>query len=285
MNSGLEPGLYLNLPPASYHADSALSRSDIVNLLDTPNTYWTNSSMNPERSRKPASDPMEYGEAFHYLLFEPKEFAKLYQVVPIDEWDISKKKIQHEDYFAMVESIKVLRAGADSSLFLSGGMPEVTIVFDDNGQRFRARHDYLTPVVSVDFKTAWTLHEGHIKKDFDRFGYDVQMALYKRSRRRFREQYLAGEAHVYGDIDHDFFNSFMAGRMDEFIFIFQRKTAPYPYLPLMPEDDTEENGGAKIYRAVESYQSNLRKYGHKPWPVCDGKVKPFSMFYGVREGN
>lgn len=283
--TSLEPGIYFNLPAEVYHADYALSRSDIVALGDTPYTYWENSPLNPERKAKSSTDAMDYGQAFHYLLFEPKLFEKKYQVVPIDAWDINKKKIQHEDYYAMVESIKVLRAGASSNLFLSGGMPEVTIVFDDHGMRFRCRHDYFTPVCSVDFKTAYTLHVQHIKKDFDRYGYDVQMYLYKKSRQRFKEQFSAGQAHVFGNVDPAIFNKFMSSEINEFIFIFQRKTPPYPFIPLMPEDDTEESGFEKTLRAIDIYKNNMAKYGHKPWPVCDGKIKPFSMHYGIREEN
>jgi hypothetical protein len=281
--AGLAPGMYFNLPEDTYHSDPAISRSNIVDLLDTPNTYWSNSWMNPKKKRRPSSDPMEYGSAFHYLLFQPHLFEKLYQVVPIDAWAAEKKKISQEDYFAIVESIKVLRAGADSSLFLSGGQPEVTIVFDDDGMRYRVRIDYLTPVMMTDFKTTWTLNPHHIKKEFDIRGLDVQMALYKRGKKRFKEQFFAGQADVYGTIDAKFFDSFMREEMNEFIFIFQRKTPPHPYIPLMPEDDTEYSGNTKIMRAKEIYQKWWKSHGIKPWPVCEGKVKSFSMFYGMKE--
>lgn len=281
----LEPGIYFDLPEEHYHADKALSRSDIVNLLDTPNTYWLQSWMNPERKRRAASDAMDYGTAFHSLLFEPHLFEKKYQVVPIDAWDSSKKMISHDDYFKIVESIKVLRAGADSSLFLSGGKPEVTVVFDYMGQRFRTRHDYFMPVLSSDFKTSWTLNEHHIKKEFGIRGLDVQLALYKQSRQRFKEQFYLGEAHAYGNVDEKFLNKFLNAEMNEFMFIFQRSTAPFPYLPLMPEEDTEYSGANKIIKAMQIHEKYQQEYGHKPWPVCEGKVKAFSMFHGIKEQN
>lgn len=280
----LAPGLYFGLSAERYHSDPALSRSDIVNLLDTPHTYWSRSWMNPDRKRI-SNEAMEYGEAFHCLLFEPKKFERQYQVVPIDQWAEEKKKITYDEYMAIVESIKVLRAGKDSNLFLSGGYPEVTIVFEDNGVLYRARHDYMSPVMTSDFKTAWSLHERHIQREFETRGLDVQLSLYSRSRVRFKEQFAAGEADVYGDVEKKWFDRFMADQLNEFVFIFQRKTPPYPYLPLMPEQDTEQSGAEKIFRATHIWQTYIEKYGLNPWPVCEGKMKPFSMFYGVKEGN
>src|SRR3982750_1829488 len=83
---GLKPGIYFGLAAELYHKDTALSRSDLVNLLDTPNSYWVNSWMNKNRPARIATDPMEYGEAFHTLLFEPEKFNRTYQILPIDEW-------------------------------------------------------------------------------------------------------------------------------------------------------------------------------------------------------
>ena len=283
---GLKPGIYFGLAAELYHKDTALSRSDLVNLLDTPNSYWVNSWMNKNRPARIATDPMEYGEAFHTLLFEPEKFNRTYQILPIDEWVHDKKKIQYVDYMAMVESIKVLRAGANSNLFLSGGYPEVTIVFDEDGIRYRTRHDYFTPVCSPDFKTTISLNEEHLKRDFRKFGYDIQMERYLTSRRRFREQFAAGEAHVYGKVEREFMEKFMRSDIDEFMFIFQRKTKPYPFEPLVPEDDTYDSGADKVRKAVAIYRRHMKEFGpHKEWPVCNGKLKSFSMYYGIREGH
>lgn len=282
---GLPPGIYFGLSEEVYHKDPALSRSDMVNLLDTPNSYWKNSFMNPDRSRKKASDPMDYGSAFDCLMFDGlKAFEKKYRIVGLDEWTSENKEfITHDNYFKIAESIKVLRKGKDSTLFLSGGLPQVTIIFDELGMRFRTRHDFFTPVLSTDFKTARNLHEGHLKRAFIEYGYDIQFWLYTHSRRRIKEMLRAGAADVYGDVDPAFFAKFMGSDVDEFVFVFQRSSPPYPFLPLMPEDDTEESGQKRGLRAIGIYQKSLAEYGSKEWPVCEGKIKPFSIYYGLRE--
>lgn len=280
---GLAPGIYFDLPEDVYHSDPALSRTDILNLLDTPRTYWDMSWMNPNKKNKKQSQEMEYGAAFHLMLFQPNEFEKCYQVVPIDAWADGKKKIGHDEYFRIVESIKVLREGEDSSLFLQGGKGEVTIIFEDEGLTFRTRHDYLTPFFTVDFKTSAELHDEALKRAFRNYGLDIQCALYQRSRQRFKEQYKAGQAHVYGSVDEKFFNNFMNADLNEFQFIFQRKTDPYPYEPLIPEPDTFDSGYDKIFNSKKIYEQYMNSHGtNRRWPACSGKTKAFSMFFGKR---
>lgn len=284
IKKGLAPGIYFGLSNEVYQDDPALSRSNLAALLDTPRTYWDGSFMNPDRTRRKSSDEMEYGEAFHYLLFQPHEFERRYMVWPIDEYSASKKRIEQKEYFRIVESIKVLREGEDSGLFLKGGQGEVTIIFEDDGLMFRARHDYLTPLFTVDFKTARDLHDEYLKREFRQHGLDIQCALYQRSRIRFKEQYRKGEAHVYGQCDPKFFDNFMSGDMDEFQFIFQRKTEPFPYEPLLPQDDTFDSGYDKIYKARKIYSQYMQTYGTaRRWPACTGKAKAFSMFFGKRD--
>lgn len=284
IKQGLPLGIYFGLANEVYQNDPALSRSDIVNLLDTPRTYHDRSWMNPDRKYKQQSSEMEYGEAFHCLLFEPREFEKRWFVWPIDEWNAAKRRIEHKEYFRIVESIKVLREGEESGLFLKGGVGEVTIIFEYNGLIFRTRHDNLAPLFTVDFKTTRGLHDELLKRSFREYGLDVQCALYQRSRKRFKQQYLAGEAHVYGEVNSKFFDNFMNAGSDEFQFIFQRKDEPYPYEPLWPSQDTFDSGYNKIEKACELYKHYMSVYGpNRRWPACTGKAKEFSMYYGKRD--
>lgn len=292
----LQPGLYFGLDENVYHSDRALSRSNLVDILDTPYTYWETSWMNPNRVVKTSNPDMEYGKVFHMLLFEPERFEKVYQITPVEAWRHDKLKITLEDYNRIARSIKVLRSGADARLYLSGGKPEVTIVYDDTftlgGEevtyRFRTRHDYFVPILTTDFKTTHTLNERYLQRAYDTYGYDLQMYQYKRSRIRFKEMFKAGQADVYGEteVDKKFWNTFMADEMNEFIFIFLRTKYPYPFDVQIPAMDVEEDGEDKYFTAVQRYHDCLRKYGTKrEWPVCDGKTIEFSKRYGRRESN
>ena len=283
--TGLLPGIYFSLDWKTYLNDPALSRSDLLSLCDTPRTYWDNSYMNPNRKAKKKSPEMDYGTAFHCMLLEPEEFFKRYQIVPIDAWDDTKLKIAEEDYYRIIESVKLLRSTKKVGMFLQGAVSEVTIIFDYEGLRFKARHDIFGPLCTVDPKTAGRLDEWVIKRDFEHYGYDIQLFLYKLSRTRFKEQFLAGEAHVYGAADPTFFQKFMTQTHYEFLFLFQRSTPPHPFKAIMPEDDTEEAGRQRAELGAQIFKTNLRLYGENPWPVCDDKITSFSMYYGFKNGN
>lgn len=282
---GLEPGMYFGLPAELYHNDPAISRSDLVNLIDTPRTYWANSHLNPNRERKKKPNKeAEYGEAMHWLLFEPKEFKRRYAIIPYEEMCNTKKNLTSTEFEQMKAQVEVLRECEDSSLFLRGGYPEVTIIFDYAGLRFRTRHDYLMIPSTCDFKTTYTLNEYHIRKEFRERGLDIQMALYKLSRRVFKEQFRTGKAGVYGHVDPKWFQRFMEESLNDFTFVFQRTTEPYPAEPIWPSEDTEDTGLNRIERAVKVYIHNVQKYGYsKRWPASRGKLREFSMNYGFKD--
>ena len=275
----LLPGIYFGLQSKRYHEDRALSRSNLVDLLDTPFTFWANSWMNPDRKERPKSKDMIRGSAFDCMLFEPDQFSKRFQIVPIDPWVEGKMKIELVQFQGIVEAIKVLRKGEDSAKFLSNGIPHVTIVFDWQGFRFRCEHDYFMIHSSTDFKSVFSLANWHIKDSCRKYGLDIQMALYKRSRMEFKKAYAEGKAGVFGNVDPVFFKKFISSPRDEFMFVFQRESAPYPYRPLFMKDDTEDSGLDKIDKAVSIYTANLKEHGTNPWPVCTGKIEEFSMFF------
>lgn len=286
----LQPGIYFGLDPEIYHADTALSRSDILNLLDTPRTYYDNSWMNEHRAEKRFTqaqrDNMAKGSAHHCMLFEHSEYNDRFRVVPVDMHRDPETRIaiKLEDHNAISAAIRVLREAEDINIFLKGGAGEVTIVFEDGGILYRTRHDYFTPVCTTDFKGTNSLNEFHLRREYRERGLDIQFALYRKSRIMFRRQYKAGTAHVYGKVDKVMFDQFLQSENDHFLTIFQRWSEPYPLEGLMPEDDTEEEGLLKIDRAVKRYNNFMEIYGPKRrWPACDGKIKPFSMKYGIRD--
>lgn len=281
---GLEPGIYFGLHEDIYHNDRAVSRGDIVKMIFTPNAYWQDSWMNPLRRRREKSEEMIYGSAFHTLLFEPHMFDKRFFQWGMVEGQPNRPMITESEVNAIKAAIRVLRAGKDSHLFLSKGYPEVTIVFDGDGIRYRTRHDYLGLIATTDFKTARTLEDGYLKKEFRDRGLDIQDALYLWSRIRFKEQFKAGEAHVYGEVDKDWFKRFMTSDTNDFILIFQHKTSPYPFKPLLPDEYTQDQGMKKILDMSRIYKQYMKDYGpHISWPVSEGKLKEFSMIYGTAD--
>lgn len=82
---------------------------------------------------------------------------------------------------------------------LSGGYPEVSIFWEDEGVRLKARVDYLRIKTSVDAKT-FACPEGREIVDafagaVHRYGYDMQAAHYADARKAIPELFLAGRVY------------------------------------------------------------------------------------------
>lgn len=65
-----QPGLYFGMSNEEYHADSALNTSGIKYILESPLTYWTNSTLNPEREVEEEKGHITAGKAFHLYFGE-----------------------------------------------------------------------------------------------------------------------------------------------------------------------------------------------------------------------
>jgi hypothetical protein len=77
--SSFKPGIYFGLPEKEYHADHSLSKSGICSLLESPETYWWNSWMNPNRPAEENRSPIERGKLWHCRLLEPEHFNDRYE--------------------------------------------------------------------------------------------------------------------------------------------------------------------------------------------------------------
>ena len=77
-----KPGIYFGLPAEEYHADQSLSKSGIAKLLDSPEQFWHESWMNPDRPAEDPSKAVERGTLWHCRILESTEFNKRYKIAP-----------------------------------------------------------------------------------------------------------------------------------------------------------------------------------------------------------
>lgn len=67
-------GKYTELSNEEYHAHTdSISRSAIMDFMQSPRKYWAN-YLNPNRPSKKTTEAMEFGENFHQMILEPKNF-------------------------------------------------------------------------------------------------------------------------------------------------------------------------------------------------------------------
>jgi hypothetical protein len=165
----IESGIYYDLDMEKYHADPALSRSDIVRLNLSPMLF-------KEHVDK---DKPEYriGRALHGLVL---------QNIPliINESDGRSKagkifQADHPDAVTPVMAEMITGMAKKCRPFFLNGQAEVSFFWEQNGIMCKCRPDWLTANTIYDFKTTrQSLEDFHW--DVRRYRYDVQHAHYLR---------------------------------------------------------------------------------------------------------
>lgn len=165
----IKPGIYTDLDMATYHADPALSRSDLVRLSLSPALYKNHVDQ----------DKPEYriGRALHGLVL---------QGIPlrINESDGRTKlgKAFQADYpDAVTPTMAEMINGMAKQCrpFFTEGQAEVSFFWEQNGIMCKCRPDWLAPSIIYDFKsTRQSLEDFHW--DVRKYRYDVQHVHYLR---------------------------------------------------------------------------------------------------------
>lgn len=194
----IEPGLYTDLSNEDYHADDAISSTDIKNWQKHPNIYY-HYRKNPEKK----TDWFYLGELVHTIVLETDRFYKDYAVLPEDlKLNTKKGQKKFEEWRAIhpnsnavrpklwdtVHQIKAAVEGSTAAtVYLENTRREHSIFWSDRstGLPCKCRMDaegergnignYI-----IDIKTC---HEGKAHEDLfpneiRKFKYDIQAAMY-----------------------------------------------------------------------------------------------------------
>lgn len=163
----IKSGVYTDLDMKEYHADPALSRSDILRLNLSPLLFKEHVDQ----------DKPEYriGRALHGLVLQNIPLV-------INENDGRSKagKLFQADYPDAITSVmaEMINGMAKQCRpFFKEGQAEVSFFWEQDGIMCKCRPDWLTPTVIYDFKsTRQSLEDFHW--DVKKFHYDVQHAWY-----------------------------------------------------------------------------------------------------------
>ena len=165
----IKPGVYADLDMKEYHADDALSRSDLIRLDLSPALYKNHVDQDKPHYR--------IGRALHGLVL---------QNVPliINEFDGRSKagKTFQADYPDAVNPVMaemITGMAKKCRPFFLDGQAEVSFFWEQDGIMCKCRPDWLTPTTIYDFKTTRQSLEDFYW-DVRRFRYDVQHIHYLR---------------------------------------------------------------------------------------------------------
>ena len=190
----------------------------------------------------------------------------------------------HEDAYVRLLT-KFVQAEPQFSALLTGGLPELTIIWEQDGTRFKARLDYLGPLGAVDLKTygagprrGRSLRQ-HVVETIARECYDLQAVHNARAVEAAARLLMADDRYgIVGDKERaDLAFALLRHHADEcpFTWLFVRMGgAPAGIgLPLRRDSDLWQHSEDEIATAIATHDRFRRAYGAGLWMQSEGVVE------------
>ncbi len=253
---GLPPGLHLDFPAEDYHAPvlGMVSHGALEKLRASPSKYreWLSTPRAPTQA-------LTFGRALHCALFEPEVFARQYAVEPDfgdcrktdnkkarDAWLAERAGatlISADDHGALLGMSAAMRAHPLTSRMLCGGVPEVTLRWQDaqTGLPCRARADYYVRDLrmAIDLKSTDDASMRAFSRSMATYGYHRQHA-----------HYAAGFEAIGAPVDH-------------FVFVAVEKSPPYDLAIYTLDEGSLERARHDVRRLTERLADCLER---DEWP-------------------
>lgn len=187
----MEPGFYQDIPFHEYLEDEAINNSGLKIFAQSPAKfkYWN-------ENQKPGTPTQLEGSALHCKILQPKLFTREFGKTAAPRmgsaarvtWDKKNPTARAlsasawDKVEAMARAFKYTGCTIAKEL-LSGGLPELSIFFDDpvSGLRCKIRIDHLKDdSLIIDVKSTQAGSPQGFLREVRRWGYDTQAAFYLR---------------------------------------------------------------------------------------------------------
>lgn len=258
----MHPEIYLDLPNDTYHLAASLSSTGVKQLLKNPYLYWYNSHLNPDKEPLDTA-ALKRGRVAHILLLEPQHFNSEFKIKEGVYRSGKEGVVGEGEYNEIQAACEVLRSTKLISKLIIGGLPEVSIFWNDalTGVKCRSRLDYIKENLIIDYKTVSSIEQFDITNSIARYGYDIQAGIYMDS-----IQKIINSKEIQGDYNPEWLKNIRKHKKFEFIFIFQEKKAPFLYRAVQVDPKIIELGQEKFRQAINLFKQYYDKYGANPWP-------------------
>lgn len=288
-----EPGIYFGMPEEEYHADPALGSTDIRRLARNPTSYWHGSWMNPTRPERTETRGQVRGSAMHKLLYEGlPAFQALYicgarndagmtaaekgaatKAANAMAAKLCKTALPSDDYDQVMMATAMITKNPKLKDVFTNGFGEVSIFFEIDGIRVKARIDYLKIRGCGDAKGVANQHD----KDFPQacrdaianYRYDVQAEFYLRARREVGPLWSAGA--VFGDHDADLLKKIALSTTFGWQWVFyQTEGAPITWSSIIsPGNPILEVAQAVTERGLARFAEYSDRFGETMWLLIE----------------
>jgi hypothetical protein len=282
------PGIYFGLDESRYHADSALGSTSMKKLADSPPDYWFDSPHNPMREEDDGDTPARrFGRAVHKFVLEgraafesayaPTDFSGATREGKAERARIAeagKTPIKREDWNRIQLAGTIIRSNPSISTAFDGGMPEVSVFWERDGIRRKARFDYLKPRAIIDLKSnanqMQTSFVESCRRAIASYRYDIQPAHYGEARELVPQ--FAADGAVYGDHDPTWLKRVADAKEWAFVWVFyQSQGAPLTWATkVSPGNGLLDLARSTLAKAEENYRKFLDRFGlEQPWVLSD----------------
>ena len=245
---------------ADYHADPAVSASQLKTVMQSPYHFWSK-YLDPSRTPTIATSAMKLGSLTHCCVLEPDEVSARYGITP-DRRSNAGKALAAEMEASGIEAVTAqemeqalamaasVRSNSTVSSLLSNGAAETSHWWDDvaTGMRCKCRPDWLSAdgETIVDLKTCQDASPAGFAKAVAAFHYQLQAA-----------HYLCGT---------------LAKR---FIFVAVEKSAPFATACYELDAQAMVHGSVLRHNALQRLQ-DCRSIQH--WPgYTDGGIQTLQL--------
>ncbi len=321
-----EPGIYFGLDEHLYHSLPWCGSGDMRLLAYNPQDYWAASAMNPLRDEieDKETEARTFGSAIHAaILYGDDVYRDRYGYVEGDtnKTDVSAeglkawiraqgaepKKLKDDniryirDTWGMTliterQNEQILKAAATMrgnpylAQAFTGGWPEVSIFWIEDGVPCKCRIDWLKIGASVDLKSFRSKDrlmelDRMVLSDIYRYRYDAQAAHYTAGRRAGEELVKAGKVFFpdrgepgagefwkFGTLpDPEWLAKCFHVEEPGWVFVFYKADG----MPIAKPYQSRFNGAMMqsgrviTRRAITNYQSFMERFGTDPWVNTD----------------
>lgn len=279
------PGVYFGLDESAYRADPALGSTSMKKLAENPPAYWYDSPHNALRDEDTDTPAKKFGRAIHKFVLEGREaFEAAY--APTDHSGATKEgkaeraqieaagkePIKRDDWTRIMMAGTIIRTNPAISTAFVGGMPEVSVFWERDSIRRKARFDYLKPRANVDLKSNANKMDldfvASCRKAIAQYRYDVQAAHYTEARNILPAFVLDGA--VNGDHDPEWLRKVADAKEFAFVWIFfQSRGAPLTWgTTVSPGNGLLDFARATLAKAEENYKTFVERFGvDSPWII------------------
>jgi hypothetical protein len=280
-------GIHFGLDADRYHQDRALGSSDMKELARDPVGWWYYSKLNPRRPEDRDTPALRFGRAVHKMTLEGREaFDAAYAPTDfpgnikagIEErrriTDAGKIALAREEWERALECGTHVRANPELAQAFEGGASEVSVVWERDGIRRKARFDYLKIRSVVDLKSAREQdeHEFDIfcSREIAKRRYYVQLAHYWEAREQIARLVAAGAMYGHGDyVPHEWLLKVAAQREFFWTWVFFQSTgAPETFGTYAQKSNKlYEQGRSQIALAEHNWRAFSEEFGADgmPW--------------------